>query len=89
MSLEDRLNEALDSLLPHRDGEVTEDTLLEAFFEAIDRRERNSRDGGSVIEALQEMYGWTFRGLADRAEQSQRRIGKSSVARWSSKPPAD
>jgi hypothetical protein len=85
VSLEDRLSEALDSLLPHRDGEVTEDMLLKAFTEAVDRRERNSRDGGAVIEALQEMYGWTVRGIAE----SDGRIGKSSVARWSTKPPAD
>jgi hypothetical protein len=74
------VEEALDSLLgSHRTGDLTAD-LVAGAKEAMDRRERNSLHGGTVIAALVDA-GFSYRDI-ERATG----IPRATAQRWATPP---
>lgn len=84
MELEDRHIEALNSLLPSRQGPLTREQAMEAVAESLARRRRNSRDGGAAIEILHDMFGMSYREIE---REFNGEVSSSSLQRWAQPPP--
>lgn len=75
------LDEALTSLLgTARTGDLRAD-LIAAAREAMDRRERNSLDGGAVIAGMLAM------GMSYRDIETATGIPRATAQRWAAPPP--
>ena len=75
------LDEALRSLLGDaRTGDLQAD-LIAAAREAMNRRERNSADGGAVIAAMLEQLGLSYRDI-----ERLTGIPRATAQRWAEPP---